>query len=339
MDVVNLSNQLTNRPDRIIKILERLGCEKITFNKFKGYITSTRPDEDADNPLGNMVYIDNLFVHQNTRAYSGNIYTLVMDTKHVSFPESLELISKWAGIKNVPSEKIIPPFGGFFKKISKQEKYPETCLNKYNENILPDKACSYKFLKDGVSCNVQDEFNIRFSLEDNAIVIPIYDYQGNLCGAKARNNDSNCEESRRFWAFLEYQKSLTLYGYIQNYKNIIKKKTVIIVEAEKSVLQAASMDCRICIAVGGKNISETQARYIKSLGANKIIIAFDEGVCEEELQFCAKKLQVENKIFKNKVGYVFDDDNTYLNKGSKDSPLDVGKKSFESLIKRKVRWI
>ena len=65
--------------------------------------------------------------------------------------------------------------------------------------------------------------------------------------------------------------------------------------------------------------------YIKALMTNKIILAYDEGLEEEQIRLQAEKLALNNAVFKNSVGYVFDKDNEILPKGSKASPSDMGK--------------
>lgn len=336
MDVIALTNQLVNQPEKIIKVLERLGCEKIKYNDHKKYITSTRPEEGADNALGLMCFVDTLGVHMNTRAYKGNIFSLVMDTRRVSFPSALKLVSEWTGVKSTP---IKYPFHSFYKGIYNDRKDNIIDIPSYSEDKLPPKGINLKYIKDGVSALTQEKFDMRFSIEENAIVTPIYDCQGNLVGAKARNNDSNCDDAHRFWAYLEYPKTQTVYGYVQNYRNIIYKKKILIAESEKAVMQASSMGCDLCLAVGGKNISDTQAKYIKSLGADKIYVAFDEGVCFDEMEYQAKKLIVNNNVYQNKVGCIIDEENEILQKGSKDSPFDHGKNFLNRLIKEKVRWV
>lgn len=340
MDVISLTNQLTNQPDKIIKILEKLGCKKIKYNEYKGYITSTRPEEGADNPLGNMVWIENLMVHQNTRTYDSNIFCLVMDTKNVNFPKALELVAGWVGLKNIKNSSIKYPFCSFFKQVAKQVNEPELNMRTYLESDLPSKdKLSYKYIKDGVSAQTQEKFGVRYDDISDCIITPIYDYSGRLVGAKARNNNPNCDDAHRFWAFLEYQKTLILFGYTINYKTIIQKKLVIIVESEKAVMQGYDMGCYLLLAIAGHSISQTQSRYIKALGVDKVIVAFDEGICAEECEYEARKCIVDSKFYSNRVGYVLDESNILLPKGSKMSPLDQGKKIFKELIKNYVRWL
>ena len=80
-------------------------------------------------------------------------------------------------------------------------------------------------------------------------------------------------------------------------------------------------------------------KYIKSLLVDKTILAYDEGLEEEYIREEAKKLKVNNAIFNNKVGYVYDRENIIIPKESKGSPSDFGKEKFSYLIKNCVVWI
>ena len=71
----------------------------------------------------------------------------------------------------------------------------------------------------------------------------------------------------------------------------------------------------------------------------KIILAYDEGLEEEQIRSQAEKLVLNNSVFQNRVGYIFDRDNEILPKGSKASPSDLGISSFLSLIKKCVIWL
>ena len=107
----------------------------------------------------------------------------------------------------------------------------------------------------------------------------------------------------------------------------------LILEAEKSVLQAESMNCHLGLAIGGHDISPTQALYIKRLGVD-VIIGFDAGVgidcCIEQ----AQKVKVNNRLWNNRVGYIDMSDVT-----DKNSPTDQGLQEFNRLLTHKVVWI
>lgn len=340
MDVINLTNRLINQPDKIMKILEKLGCQKVKYNESKGYITSTRPDESADNALGQLTYVDNLGVYQTTRSYTGNIFTLVMDTKGLNFPSALDFVASASGLNVGLATHIKLPFQGFYKNISKVQSEPESAIRTYSDKCLPpSNNFSLKYIKDGVSAITQQIFGVRYDHATNSIVTPIYSCNGSLIGAKSRSNDPDCDMAHRFWAYLEYPKTMSLFGYVNNYRHIVEKRKVIIVESEKACMQAYDFGCYLCLAIAGHSISEWQAKYIKGLNAEKIYVAFDEGICEDEIIYESKKLLVDNKIMSNNVGYIYDDENKYLPLNSKASPTDFGKDTFSKLMKEKVRWL
>ena len=72
---------------------------------------------------------------------------------------------------------------------------------------------------------------------------------------------------------------------------------------------------------------------------DKVIVAFDEGLDEEFVRDEAKKLACDNFILKNKVGYIWDDDNEILEKDKKQSITDLGKEKFAYAINKKVKWL
>ena len=72
---------------------------------------------------------------------------------------------------------------------------------------------------------------------------------------------------------------------------------------------------------------------------DKIIIAYDEGVEEEYLRYAAEKVKIDTIMFKNSVGYIFDEYNEILPKDSKASPTDLGYKKLQELMRSKIKWI
>ena len=76
----------------------------------------------------------------------------------------------------------------------------------------------------------------------------------------------------------------------------------------------------------------SQARIIKSLPVEKIILALDEGVDIEHILLQCEKLK--GGIFNNskEIWCIYDNDHSVLPKGSKASPSDLGKENFEYLL-------
>jgi len=292
-------------------------------------ITSPRPDPTADNLYGYIIYTASLNYICTTRSSRGNIYSLVMDMKKVSFPKALNIIANWINFK-CKDEQISRPFGGFYKGLDSSKKTSDTELKKYDRSILPKRACNLRFFIDGISYVTQEKFDLRFDLENNAILIPITNIQDELIGCKARKNEDVLVN--KYWAEIPFQKSSVVYGLSQNYKCIVKKSKLIIFEAEKSVMQCSDFGCNIASAIMGHDISISQAAIIKSLMCDEIIIAFDEGVSLEEIKKACAQVYVNNSVYHNKVFYLYGG----LPKGSKASPSDFGLDIFKKLLKQNL---
>lgn len=298
--------------------------------------------EEGTNPTSMRLSLESLkFVCFSTNEY-GNIYTLVMKNKKLEFPQALNYVAKFLGLsKSELNTKIKYPFSGFYKGLMKEITEPENTMKTFDEDILNEYSNKYNlmFLNDGINFDTQKEFNIGYDIETDRITIPEYTLEGKLCGIMGRLNDSKCDKQERWLPIIPCSRSLTLYGYHKNYAEIQKRSLVIIGESEKFVQQLHSMNCNIGLALCGCDISAVQAKYIKSLMTNRVILALDEGLEEEQIRMQAEKLIVNNKMFKNKVGYIYDRENELIPKGSKGSPSDFGKEIFLELCKSYVVWI
>lgn len=334
INVVTLQQKIIDEPRYIIQILEALGHENI---RDRGkYITFS--NIGGDNLSACSILKATLQYQNYSHGENGNLFTLVMSEKGLNFGFSLRWISNEIGISSEEIQGNVRfPFSGFYKSLqADNDIYTE--LPAYSSDQLPtSNSVSKKFFDDNIAYDVQEKLGIRYDHDSDSILIPIHDINGRLVGCKARRN-SDEDFSARWYAYLSYQKTKIVYGLYENYYHIINKKTLIIFESEKSVAQCISFGFYNCVAVAGHNISNTQAEYIKSLMCEKIIIAYDEGINEDCLIFEANKLLVNNRLYKNNVGYIYDDNHEYLLEGSKDSPSDNGKNIFKKLL-RKVRWL
>lgn len=339
MNVVALKDQLKDQPEEIEKVLIAAGLdeESIKYRPSQHLIASPRPG--GDNPAGILVYTDSLKVLGTTRnEYTGDILTLVMKLKDCDFKEAINFVAKEIGFKD-DEVKYKPPFGGFYKKIARADEDFEQELTEHSESELPSPNClSKRFLDDNIPLITQEQWGVRYSIEDDAVLIPIYSMSGKLIGCKARAN-GDVEMDKRWWAKIRYPKTQVVYGLFQNYANIVQKGTLLVFEAEKSVLQCAGYGCLNAVAVAGHAISKIQVRQIKSMLCKRIIVCFDEGLSEDEIKFEAEKLVSKNRLITNKVGYVFDPDHEVLKAGGKESPSDNGKEKLLQLLNKHVRWI
>lgn len=341
MNAVRLSEYLTNNRDGVLTILESLDFTDIQYNSSKNEFRFAR--EEGRNPSSVRLDLDTLLFRSFSTNEKGNIYTLVMmRTGDKYFPNALNYIADLLGLeKDKFNCKVEYPFGGFYKDLVREMQEPEYTMETYDESILEPYLHKYNtmFFDDGIDYQTQEKFKIGFDLETCRITVPEYTLDGKLCGLMGRSIDSEEPHDTRWLPIIPCSRSLTLYGYHQNYQAIQEKGMAIILESEKAPLQLSSFDCHIGLATCGNNISPVQEKYIKGLLVPKIILAYDESLEEEYIREQAKKLKVNTSIYSNSVGYIYDKENEILLKGSKMSPSDVGKRGFTELIKRKVVWI
>lgn len=226
---------------------------------------------------------------------------------------------------------------------------PLVNLPHYNKNILNiyTSFATPEWLEDGISEEVMNIYNIKYSIANNKIIIPHYDIDNNLIGIRGRAlNENDLLIGKYMPVQIEgytysHPLSYNLYGLNVVKDNIKKYELAIVAESEKSALQYMTMfgkDKAICVACCGSSFHRYQLDLLLSCGAKKVLIAFDkEGETWEKRQKYYNKLYSICNKYKNfcKMGFIFDSSNL-LN--LKDSPFDKGKEITMKLIEQGV-WI
>lgn len=328
LNITEMNNQIIQNPDLIVKILEKLGHDDWVDRG--RYIQCS--NLDGDNRSAISILKDTLLYRNFTRNRKGDIYALVMDDKNTSFNKALNFVAETIGYHE-RQIKVRYPFGGFYHNLTRSADSTDQRLDTYNEEILPSAAnLPELWFKDGVDYQTMERYGIRLDFESNRIIIPEYDINGNLVGAKARYN-GDCDMSERWSMYVAFPKSAVLYGYHINCDEIKQRQLVYIFEAEKSVCQAASFGYQNTLSVGGHDISLTQAKNIKALGVD-VIVGFDAGIDIEDIRTQANKVVLNSHYWRNKVGFI-----NMSDMPDKVSPTDMGQEQFEWLIKNGVVWI
>ncbi len=338
MDVYGLKQYIINNPHLIEEILEQSG-----FCKIRDLGDEIRCARDEDkNPTSIKVHKETLGSVCYSTNIKGDLITLVQKKKELGFREALNFIAEISGYKlNTNPIEIVLPFGGFFKNLGVNKGTGSIDIKHYDESILnmyaniPNKM----FFEDGIFPEIQERYGVGYDAVTGRITVPWYSLNMKLCGIMGRLNKREVEGYEMKWfPIIPFEKSKTIFGYKQNYEIIQSRDILVVGESEKLPMQLSSMELDIGLALGGCHMSEIQANHIKALFARRNIIAFDEGLDEEISIEAAKKIKFNN-IFKNNVGYIYDRNNEYLPKGSKLSPTDVGKETFEKLLKNYTHWI
>lgn len=334
MDIHALKQHIKKDENLIELLLDEVGFTDINGEFKYGDEFRCAWDEDS-NPTAVRINKHTLSANCFSKGIKGDIITLVQEKLNLPLSLTLKKIAEITGFTEKEKRKYELPFGGFYKKIHKMKKrkvnneiktYKESVLDEYL--ILP----SARFLNDGVSYDVQEKYKIGYDVSTGRIIVPWRNLSGELVGIMGRLNKEEIEEfESKYLPIIAFPKSKTLFGFSENYKSIQEQGLVIIVESEKGVMKLESMGVNVGLGLGGSSLSTFQANNIKSLFPKRIIVGLDEGLDEEISREMAKQLKMDT-LFENEVGYIYDEENKYLPKGSKMSPSDLPLEKFKKLI-------
>lgn len=290
MDIRDLKEEILNR-ELVSDILAEIGCHHI---RDKGdYIQAG--NRDGDNPNSIVVYKNEYISCINyTRQITKNgrqadIFDLVAYFEDCSFAEAMKFVCGVAGIDYYGEREDLPESLQILKMLKdmnvNDEEEDDSPIKPISEKILsyylphPNKM----FENDGLSYDVQKEFEIGYDPQSNYITIPIRDSLGALCGVKGRYFGDPDDLHTKYTYLEKCNKSKLLYGYWQNREHIKNSKFIYVVESEKAVQQLATIGIRNAASTGGKTISKTQVELIVRTGCTPIF-AYDKDVQEDELK-------------------------------------------------------
>lgn len=231
----------------------------------------------------------------------------------------------------------------FNMNIPKLPAYPKETISYFTKYHHPN------WLADGITSEVMDKFNIRFSIVQNKIIIPHKDISGNLIGIRGRT--LNKQEAEQFGKYRPIQIGDTLYSHplqfnlygIYEHKAAIQKSRIaIIAEGEKSVLldDVYYGEYANCVACCGSTFNKYHISMLTNiLGANEIVVALDkeyEDWKDSKAKVWRNKIETMCRKYINEANfsYIWDYDNLLK---EKDSPFDRGKEVFEELYKNRVK--
>ena len=314
--------------NEIIKtILENIGMTYVRRIRDSHYICgfegSKRRDSvnvRIDTDLSTVVWSKN----ENIK----DLFDLVKYQMGLNFFEAIQYVSNLCGIK---SNRKISNLELYLKKPKIEKKPYKRIISKPLSNkcyeFYTREECDL-FTKDGISREAQRHFKVGCDALENRIVFPVLDYDGNLLTFKGRTLDNNYAQNGipKYLYYHNFNGRYYLFGYFENYWDILDSEYIIITESEKAVMQGFSFDVRNVVATSKKRISEEQVEEIKAL-KKKVVIAYDKDVDEYE---------VRNECAKFEESYYLIDKEGLL--GKKDSPFDRGRYVFDRLWEGMVKY-
>lgn len=218
--------------------------------------------------------------------------------------------------------------------------YPKDSLKKFSFDYMG----LMPWIQEGISIEALQKFNIRFDSYRQAIVIPNFDYDGNLIGIRERYFRPEDVMKGKYRPLFDngilynHPTGRTFYGIYENHKNIERKHMAIIFEGEKSVLLYSSIygnQNNIALATLGQNITKDHIQYLLKMKVNYVILAYDsdyedyEQLKEVEKRYI-EKAKILSQYFNVSILVDYDFDLPF-----KSSPIDGGKEIFEKLLKNR----
>lgn len=331
----DIKKELISHPEKLKEVLEHYDYHNIVIRNT--YMSFGRSEESSKKSIViRLKDNDYLWVTDYARNISKDLFAYIIDQRKVEFSHVLNTIKNTLGITDYydffDSKRCV--FGGFYEKIRKKNLQK---INVYDESVLNDyqRCGNLRFIKDNISLESQNFFNIRYDVESQGIVIPIYDQVGQLMGVKVRCNYEVADGEMKYYYLLPCQMSQTLYGYAQNYNHLVGN-AVYVFEAEKSVMQCHSYGIHNCVALGSGTISLKQIQMLMELKPTQIIFMHDTGFGLENIMRNINMVQSYSRFSEISIGYWDFFDKDYSDKLS---PSDIGKNQLLRIMRDEIKYI
>lgn len=339
MDIDYIKDKMLENEDCIIDLLE-----KYQFHNIRKLTNEVRCSHDVDSNATSVrvKLVEGLPSTDFSKGIKGDIFTLIMKARNTSLYEVIQTVKFLLGLgEEVEVKKKSSLFGGVYDNIRKRKQNERVPVKTYSLQTLKDyeNGFSYKFLKDGISLKSQKYFGVGYDIHTDRITVPWYSFSGELIGIMGRYNGKLSETHAKWFPVIAFSKSNTLYGFYHNYQSIVQNDTIYIGESEKFVMQLHTMGYGNCVALGGNAICDTQIKQLLSTQPKTIVFALDEGLDTNiAIANCLKVKQLGEKLGVN-VGYIIDKQGKYLKPNEKQSPSDLGKTVFESLVEECIVYV
>ena len=215
--------------------------------------------------------------------------------------------------------------------------YDKDILNKYSFNYIG----LMPWIEEGIGIGALQRFSIKYDPTHQAIIIPNFDYYGQLIGVRGRFFKPQDVAKGKYRPIYDnnilynHPTGRTFYGIYENHKNIERKKMAVIFEGEKSVLHYETIygsHDNISLATLGQNITKDHIQFLLKMKVSYVILAYDTDYEDyEQLKTVEKKYREKAAILSPyfNVSYLVDEEFLLPYKSSR---IDGGKEIFERIL-------
>lgn len=330
--------------EKVKELLYRLGAENI-IEKPDCLITNTICHNEEGGSMKLYYYFDNHFFYCYTNCAGMSIFSFLKhyyETRDITYDWYEDVYSVVLDCSNFRKSFGAPRY----KKIrDRYEAARQVSLPTFSPNVLEcfTKLYPLEWIKEGITKETMDKFNILYSIPQNKIIIPHYNVNGELVGIRGRALDEwEIENVGKYMpvkvenTWYNHPLSLNLYGLNITKENIEKEQICFLFEGEKSVLISDGFQRKNCAAaVCGSQFNKHALKIlIQNCHPQEIVICFDKEDNTNDKYF--NKLYAIGKKYQNYAdfSFIFDKDNLLE---MKDSPVDKGEKVFNKLLERRVK--
>ena len=279
---------------------------------------------------------DEQFYHCFSCMESGNIYTWIQKTEHLTFDQAVQKVAELTNSEvheYVESESV-----NFYKLINKITKpTKESSVDRPILDIEKDYNQKYRdeipqeWVDEGIPAEEMEKYEIRIDPTSNRIVYPVRDAEFRMIGVKGRTRFKNYKDLG-IMKYMNYNSIKTLNyftGAMQANTYIKESGEIIIFEGLKSVMKVDQWGYHNAVSAETSVLNEYQIELLIKMQVKNVVIAFDKDVGIKKIQECVKML----KKFTNCYAVI---DKWRLLK-DKESPPDEGREVWETLYERKIR--
>lgn len=332
--------------DNIVHLMQLLGATEFEDRgSYLQFHTICHNIEESEGGFNLSYYKDSHRFYCFSNCHSMDIFTLIKrrwELLHEDEDTHFENIAFWVmNHCNVDLDDFSPTLTAAINPKDYQGKTVEITLPEKNVHVLEtfSKHHVVEWLRDGISDEAMDLYNIRYSISRNAVIIPHYDVHGRLVGIRRRAlNPEEAEKAKYKPLYIEGASYSHPLGYNLYGLNIIKdeakiQRRIIIAEGEKSCLQGYTIYGKhnVVVAACGSKINRWQVHLImKYCAPTEIIVAFDKGLDLDQI----KKMCERYSMYCN-FSYVCDPFNKLKDKESPFDRPDI----LEELINTRVKVV
>lgn len=361
MNAKELKEYLASDTERIMRLLESLGCHSLWMTG--GEVRGAPPEGTNNTSIS--VTIDTMFCryYSSGETFRGDIFSFIEMMEGITFSEAVNHTRQLFGIASSykKGQQKIDPLKHFrIAKPRRSVNIDKTEVAQFGEEALSGFVMlpHINLFYEGIMPQTSELFKVCYDPKLDRILFPHYHYgnKDKIVGITGRTTLDSAEAKAfgipKYWNYIKgYKKMYNLYGFHLALENAKESKMLVIAEAEKSVLKEFTFrrNKGYSVAVGGHEVDVSQVQIVlKHLPEDvEVVIAFDKDVMEmiddddnthdeDGNHLGIKFLEKTCKMFSayRNTSYIYDTEGLL---GDHDSPMDKGYLVYQKLLEGRVK--